>query len=115
MSNPSPAPLPAGRIIRPAILVAASPAVLPGEIERLNGILEKAGLCASIGPAEEILAVLPVAAGADPATVQDALRQANNVTPHESVPAVSLLVRYERLDIQRPGEIIPHGPGWVAW
>jgi hypothetical protein len=115
MSKPGPAPLPGGRIIQHAILVAASPAVLPGEIDRLNGILEKAGLCASIGPAEEVLAVLPVAAGVDPATVQDALRQANNATPYESVPAVSLLVRYEHLDIQRPAEIIPHGPGWVAW
>jgi Subtilase family len=60
------------------VILAAPSARRPGEIDRLNAILQNAGLGRPLGPPEQgtsELAVLPVS-GADPQDVADALRKA---------------------------------------
>jgi len=66
---------------------AASDAIGP-LVDHLNGILEAGGLGRPLGPVEEVLAVLPLAADVDEAAVVAALRQAaeNRVDVPEVFP-----------------------------
>jgi len=80
----------AGNVLSYATPAAAEETAAPDAIgplvDHLNGILEAGGLGRPLGPVEEVLAVLPLAADVDEAAVVAALlRAAEN---REDVPAV---------------------------
>lgn len=94
-----------------AVLVR-SDALRPGDVDRLNGMLDAAGLGRPLGEPGDSgyeFVTVPVTGDADPAQVRDAVRAARG--RGEQVPDVDLDMTYA-LDVAQ-GDKLGHGAGWL--